>query len=342
MKLPANPPQPTPPASAPVPAPTKAPALSAQQVLNQLQLGRNESLLARVTEVIQRQGGGAELLLDIRGKPLQVQASIGETRLQPGDWIKVLRAGNELQLMGKLAAAPEVSLAQALVQRMPWQQSLDSGLARLMAGLQQGVKTDTAPGQLPSQAASGGASQPLPPAARQALEQLFARLPASSQLAPGAGQQTTAVQQVQQWLSESGLFAEARLAATPSAALPDLKLAIGRVITALLAQQGQGPEHFNRLTPLASPELIQAPLQFPGALAMAQTSNGTSAREEPPNVGQLLRILAGMLNRITVNQLHTQVLNARAGADAGAPTNTLLLELPWINPQQQPKLAQVP
>ncbi len=304
-------------------------------------MGRNENLLARVTEVIQRRDGGAELLLDIRGKPLQVQASIGETKLQAGDWIKVLRAGNELQLMGKLAAAPEVSLAQALVQRLPWQQSLDSGLARLMAGLQQGVKADTPLGQLPSQAVSGAAAQPLPQAARQALEQLFARLPASNQLAPGAGQQTAAVQQVQQWLSESGLFAEARLAATPSATLPDLKLAIGRVITALLAQQGHGPEQFNRLTPLASPALIQAPLQFPGAFAMAQASTGSSAREEPPNVGQLLRILAGMLNRITVNQLHTQVLNARGSTDAGAPTNTLLLELPWMNPQQQPKLAQL-
>jgi hypothetical protein len=352
MKLPANPPQPNSHASAdsrpaqgsanaPAPAPPTSPALSAQRVLDQLQVGRNESLLARVTEVIQRRDGGAELLLDLRGKPLQVQASIGETKLQAGDWIKVLRAGNELQLMGKLAAAPEVSLAQALVQRLPWQQSLDSGLARLMAGLQQGVKADTPLGQLPSQAVSGAAAQPLPQAARQALEQLFARLPASNQLAPGAGQQTAAVQQVQQWLSESGLFAEARLAATPSATLPDLKLAIGRVITALLAQQGHGPEQFNRLTPLASPALIQAPLQFPGAFAMAQASAVSSAREEPPNVGQLLRILAGMLNRITVNQLHTQVLNARGSTDAGAPINTLLLELPWMNPQQQPKLAQL-
>jgi hypothetical protein len=356
MKLPTNPPQSTPQSTsptsadsrlpegstnAPAPAQPTVPTLGAQRVLNELQLGLNESLLARVTDVIQRQNGGTELLLNIRGKALQVHASVGETRLQAGDWIKVLRAGNELQLMGKLAAAPEVSLAQALVQRLPWQQSLDSGLARLMAGLQQGVKANTPPGQLPSQAFSGTAAQPLPPAARQALEQLFARLPTSNQLTPGAGQQTAAVKQVQQWLSESGLFAEARLAATPSATLPDLKLAIGRVITALLAQQGQGPEQFNRLTPLTSPALIQTPLQFPGAFAVTQASIGSSAREEPPNVGQLLRILAGMLNRITVNQLHTQVLNTRGGTDAGAPTNTLLLELPWMNPQQQPKLAQL-
>jgi len=310
-------------------------------VLDQLQMGRNESLLAKVTDVIKRQNGGTELVLNIRGKPLQVQASVGEIKLQAGDWIKVLRAGNELQLMGKLAAAPEVSLAQALVQRLPWQHSLDNGLARLMAGLQQGVRADTPPGQRPSQAVSDAAARPLPQAARQALEQLFARLPASNRLTPGAGQQTAAVQQVRQWLSESGLFAEARLAAAPSAALPDLKLAIGRIITALLAQQGQGPEQFSRLTPLASPALVQAPLQFPGAFAVAQASTGSSAREEPPNVGQLLRILAGMLNRITVNQLHTQVLNARGGTDAGAPTNTLLLELPWMTPQQQPKLAQL-
>ena len=55
----------------------------------------------------------------------------------------------------------------------------------------------------------------------------------------------------------------------------------------------------------------------------------------------MLRLLAGMLNRITVNQLHSQVLSTRTTADAPAPTTTLLLELPWVTPQNEPRLAQL-
>ncbi|MBC7184082.1 MAG: flagellar hook-length control protein FliK, partial [Marinobacter sp.] len=45
--------------------------------------------------------------------------------------------------------------------------------------------------------------------------------------------------------------------------------------------------------------------------------------------------------RITVNQLHSQVLTARGGGDAAAPASTLLLDLPWLTPQNEPRLAQV-
>ncbi|MFC6684629.1 flagellar hook-length control protein FliK [Marinobacter koreensis] len=48
-----------------------------------------------------------------------------------------------------------------------------------------------------------------------------------------------------------------------------------------------------------------------------------------------------MLNRITVNQLHSQVLTTRAGGETGAPTSTMLLELPWLNAQQEPRVAQL-
>ncbi|WP_228152761.1 flagellar hook-length control protein FliK [Marinobacter guineae] len=307
---------------------------SARQLLDQIQLANRETTLARVAEILNRQSGSStDVLLDIRGKSLLVQAAIGKTELSPGDWVKVMRAGNELQLMGKLAPAPEAGIARALAQRLPWQQTLDTGLAKLMGALTQGLKQDPLPGQLPS----ARQTQALPESARQTIEQLVARLPSGTGLAPGAGGQAATPQQVRQWLSESGLFAESRLVQTPAAQLPDLKLALGRVITALLAQQGSTPEQFNRLTPISTPELMQAPLQFPQPLATPQAPGDG----EPPSVGQMLRLLAGMLNRITVNQLHSQVLTARGGGDAAAPVSTLLLDLPWLTPQNEPRLAQV-
>ncbi|SOB74845.1 hook-length control protein FliK [Marinobacter sp. LV10R510-11A] len=310
-------------------------ALSARQQLDQVQLANRETILARVAEVINRQGSAnAEVLLDVRGKSLQVNAAIGATELTRGDWVKVMRAGNELQLMGKLAATPEAAITRALAQRMPWQQSLDSGLAKLMTALNQGVIPELTPGQLPA----SRSPQPLPEAARQALESLLARLPTSSALAPGAGTQNNTVQQIRQWVAESGLFAESRLAQTPSSALPDLKLAIGRMITSLLAEQpGDAAMAFNRLTPLASPGLALAPLQFPQALA----SPPPSSSADPTSVGQTLRMLAGMLNRITVNQLHSQILTARAGGEAPAPASTMLMDLPWVTPQNEPRVAQL-
>ena len=296
---------------------------SARQLLDQLQLANRETTLARVAEIIQQQGGkGTDLLLDVRGKSLLVQAATGKTEFAAGDWVKVMRAGNELQLMGKLAPAPEAGIARAMAQRLPWQQSLDAGLAQLLGALKQGLKPDPLPGQLPS----ARIPQPLPEAARQAVEQMLSRLPGSTSLSPGDGTQPQIARQVRQWMSESGLFAESRLAQAPSPQLPDLKLALGRIVTSLLAQQGQPPEQFNRLT-----------LQFPQPLTTPQPT----ASGEPATVGQMLRLLAGMLNRITVNQLHSQALTARGGAEAGAPASTLLLDLPWLTPQHEPRLAQL-
>ncbi len=344
MKLPSGQQPSTPPTPAtPRPAQTndagqpgrETAALSARQQLDQLQLANRETILARVAEIINRQGvGNAEVLLDVRGKPLQVSAAIGATELTTGDWVKVMRAGNELQLMGKLAPTPEAAISRALAQRMPWQQSLDSGLAKLMTALNRGVVPELTPGQLPT----GRSPQPLPEAARQALETLLGRLPASNTLAPGAGTQSNTVQQIRQWIAESGLFAESRLTQTPSSALPDLKLALGRMITSLLAEQsGDAATLFNRLTPLASPGLVQAPLQFPQALA----SPPPASSSEPISVGLTLRMLAGMLNRITVNQLHSQILTARGGGDTPAPAATMLMDLPWVTPQNEPRVAQL-
>ena len=308
---------------------------SAQQQLAQLKLGNRESTLAKVAEVLQRKGGGNELILEVKGRSLAVATGDESPDLKAGDLIKVMRVGNELRLIGKLATSQEAGIAQALAQRLPWQQNLQSGLAQLLSSMNSGLKSTLQPGQLPS----NSATQPLPAAARQALEGLLASMANANTLQPGAGKAEGGADQVKQWLAESGGFAESRLLQTGSqqTAPTDFKLVLARIITALLAKQGQTPDAFNRLTPLASPDLMHAPLQFP-KLATANTSLGNS---EPASVAQTLRMLAGMLNRITVNQLHSQTLTARAGAEPGAPASTLLLEIPWLTPQQEPRTAQL-
>ncbi len=310
------------------------PLQTAQQQLAQLRLAKNESTLARVADILQQRGGGYELLLELRGQTLAVSAGAKPPELSVGDLIKVMRAGNELQLMGKLAPSQDAGIARALAQRLPWQQNLQAGLSQLLQAMTTGVKLESQPGQLPSQSLP----QPLPAGARENLQGLLNNLIKSDGLAPGAGKADGAGQQVRQWLSESGIFAESRLLKSGSAttAPADLKLALARIVSTLLAAQGQGPDHFNRLTPLSSHDLVQAPLQFPQL-----TSTQPQAGSEAASVGQTLRLLAGMLNRITVNQLHSQVLTARAGAEPGTPINTLLVELPWVTPQQEPRIAQL-
>ncbi|MEX2474339.1 flagellar hook-length control protein FliK [Marinobacter sp.] len=342
MKLPNG--NPTPPLTAEPAKPTSAgsaktaeaavsPAISARQQLDQLQLANRETALARVAEVLNRQQqSGGQLVLEVRGRTMAVQAAVGDTALETGDWVKVMRAGNELQLMGKLAPAQEAGIARALAQRLPWQQSIDAGLAKVLSSLVQGVRAEPSGSSLPSSLSQ----QPLPAPVRQAIEQLVNRLPVSTHLG-NSSQTSDAGQQIRQWVAESGLFAESRLAQTRDPALPDLKLAVARIITTLLEHQGGGPEQFNRLTPLSTPELVQSPLQFPNALAPPAPQGSA----EPVTVGQMLRLLAGMLNRITVNQLHSQVLSTRTTADAPTPVSTLLLELPWVTPQNEPRMAQV-
>ena len=327
---------------------------SVRAQLAQLNLANRETALARVAEIINQQSSGASrLLLELRGQSLTVNATIGETSLETGDWIKVMRAGNELQLMGKLAPAAESTVARALAQRLPWQQSIDAGLARVLNALTSGVKTDSGANARNPGAALSGAGQPLPPATRQAIEQLATLLPTrqalttpastapqgpgQSPLSPGGANSTMAATQIKQWIEQSGLFAESRTARTTAAPPADLKLALGRIVQQLLEQQGQTLNGFNRLTPISSPDLVQAPLQFP----TAATTQAPQLNAEPVSVGQMLRLLAGVLNRITVNQLHSQILSTRTTADTPAPNNTLVLDLPWLNQNNEPRVMQL-
>lgn len=308
--------------------------VSPGQLLDQLKLQHNEQTLARVTRILEKTATAPEqLLLDIRGKALPVNS---DSRLQPGDWIKVMRAGNELRLMGQLSTepgggTPQARIAQQLAQHLPWQHRLDQGLAQL-ARLVQG-----APPAPPSPAAGNRPlAPPMPEAVREAVQSLVQQLPKGSALARVAGE-SQSVETLKTWVRDSGLFAETRLAQGPQAAQTDLKLALNRVIASLLNAQGDSPEAFNRYTPLTSQDLVQSPLQFPQPSAPL----APPPSQDTMTTGQMLRLLAGMLNRITVNQLHSQTLTTRTTADAPVATPTWLLELPWVDAQQQARTAQM-
>jgi hypothetical protein len=306
--------------------------MPAGKQLDLLQLQNRETVLARVAQIVlDRQGRAEQAILDIRGQKLLIKAAVGETKLETGDWVKVMRANNELQLMGKLAPTAETRVAQALAQRLPWQQRLDIGLNELVRALN---PTTTSP-----QASVSVERTPLPAAAREAIQQLMKLLPASKGLAALTGQPETSARQIKTWIAQSGLFAEGRVAASPEAPPPDLKLALGRIVAALLpATTGTTaePALLNRYTPLVSPELVQAPLQFPNPSPPPPPTGARDAMD----TGQMLRLLAGMLNRITVNQLHSQVLSSRPAAEGAAPA-AQLLELPWVNAHHEARVAQL-
>lgn len=158
--------------------PTTQPALNPRQLLDQLQLRQNQETLARVAQVLQKTATAPEqLLLEVRGKSLVVNS---DTRLQPGDLVKIMRAGNELRLLGQIQspATPQAQIAQQLAQHMPWQHRLDQGLAQL-ARLLQNAPSGTAP-QQPSKA-------PIAEPVRQAIQQLVQQLPTASKLANSSG-----------------------------------------------------------------------------------------------------------------------------------------------------------
>jgi len=181
------------------------------------------------------------------GKRFQSQASIGRNQTSAGDWIKVLRAGNELQLMGKLAAAPAVSLAQASGATPALAAKPGTRLARTEWQACSKRESDTPLGQLPRRLSRAPRAAIWPQAARQALDKLFAVYPPSKhKLAPGPAKQTRGrCNQVHNWLrAKSGLVLQGATGSnTVGNPKPDLKL--GHVPgnhRALLHSRDSGPE----------------------------------------------------------------------------------------------------
>lgn len=320
-------PEPTPAKSAAATATGKVAgeALDARQLLDQLQLRQSQQVLAKVTRVLEKTGSLPEqLLLDVRGKPLVVNS---DAKLQPGDWLSIVRIGNELRLMEQLQGGntPQARIAQQLAQHLPWQHRLDQGLAQLSQLLNSSASQASPLQQLNASALES---------VRSALQSLVQHLPKAGELTPGTN--SDPIQTLRKWVQDSGLFAESRLTRSPEGAQTDLKLALGRVVAALLTAQGEQPEAFNRYTPMTSDDLVQSPLQFPQAVSTQMPVT----RQDTMTTGQMLRLLAGMLNRITVNQLHSQTLTTRTTVD-GPAAPTWLLELPWLDTQEQPRTAQL-
>lgn len=335
MKLPdGNTPPPAPRnEQSPVQAPREAGSPGAGQSLDRLGVADRQAVVARVAELIRNQGG-PQALLELRGQTLRVDLPANAPPLAAGDLVSLVRDGHSLQLLGTLPQPAELLVSQALARHLPWQHNLASGLQQLFSLLTSGTRSG--PAGLP------GSSEPLSPAARSALLDLLRLLPGQNTLtgSGAAGTQMTGdspASAVRQWLLSSGLFTEAQLAQGQSPLkAADLKLALGRVAHSLLQQQGLDIGQFARFTPLASPELSGAPLQFPSSVSFPVTPQSA----EPATVGQALRLLAGMLNRLTVNQLHSQLLTGRGGEGAG-PAGSWLMDLPWLNPQGEPRLAQL-
>lgn len=340
MKLPHGNPTPGQPPNRPGTTPEASPTRPARP-LQQLQLENRQAVVARVAELMTERSQ-PQAVLEVRGQRITVELPANGPELRVGDLIRLMRDGQSLTLLDKLPATAEARLAHALLRHLPGQQSLDSGLTRLFAALTSGLKSTPGAG-LP------GASLPLPPPVREALLTLARLLPAvpagggvpSFQSTGSAGSlsgRALDAAAVKQWLTNSGLFAEAGLARSATEAGPtNLKLALGRLALTLLQHQNLGSEQFTRFTPMPSQELITSPLQFPAPAALPVAP---AEVREPVSAGQMLRLLAGLLNRITVNQLHSQVLTARAG-DGGAPVNTLITDLPWISQGGDVRTAQL-
>ncbi|MFC4258590.1 flagellar hook-length control protein FliK [Marinobacter lacisalsi] len=346
------------------PQPPNRPAISVDtgrpdplRQLQSLQLENRQAVVARVAELLSERGL-QQAVLEVRGQKLTVSLPADGPELKAGDLLRIMREGQSLTLLDKLPPTAETRLGQALIRHLPWQQHLDSGLSQLLNALSAGFRAPPGPTSQP------GATQPLPTTVREALHSIARLLPQASpetggltfrplqtpasaqgSSSPLAGLASAAkpgldVDGVRQWLANSGVLTEARLArGTLEAAPTDLKLALGRLALTLLQHQNLGADQFTRFTPLPSNELVTAPLQFPAPTTMP-LGNPEGGRE-PASPGQMLRLLAGMLNRITVNQLHSQLLTTRSGPEGAPQVNTLVTDLPWMAPGGEVKTAQL-
>ena len=297
-----------------------------------------------------RAEAGARLLLEVGAQRLPVRS---DQALETGNLVRVMRAGNQLRLLESLQQPSRSTLSQSLANRMPFQHDLSQGLSRLAAQ-------------------SGDPS--LPQQIRQGLAQLTRRLPSAPEISTPALQSSAEQKtgpkldsitgpQVRDWIRQSGLFREAGMLRQPSPSgteaakdtLPDLKSQLVRLAAQLLPRvtsatgQDQGSDSLHRilqrLQPLTSGSTQDtSTLHFPAQPTTA-TGGETAAGAVGPgsgntsmNAGEMLRLVAGMLNRLTVNQLHSQA--ASTSGDANAPTQTWILELPWTTGNQEVRIVQ--
>ncbi|MDX5299150.1 MAG: flagellar hook-length control protein FliK, partial [Gammaproteobacteria bacterium] len=236
------------------------------------------------------------------------------------------------------------TLTRILAGVLPWQYRLDQGLNQL----QQALPALAPPPTTLNAASAGTPSASAAPEAlgiRQAqtlLNTFLQRLPDSTTLSQWARQADGGSTAIRQWLQNSGLFAEANLLrADTTATQADLKLVLNRMLQPLLGLVSQGNDPLNalqRFKPMTSPELLLNPLQFPQPALLGHLP--TAAPREELQVGDLLRLLAGMLNRITAQQLQSQLATPQTPNDP-APAQQWLLDLPWVDPRGETRVMQM-
>lgn len=361
MKVTPPPPQ-TPSQTPPTSAPSDAPRTAAQTVANVLDstnLQPGQTAVAQVLQVLANadgESGGSHLLLSVQGQAINVDSNV---ELQPGQLIKVERAGNQLRLMELISPDTPGSadrIAQALVQRLPFQHRLDSGLRQLLQSLASLTTTaegeaeapPSGPGTTPQNPlgapGKGESESPLAAAIRKLVDQM----PTQSKLAQLADQPNGA-ETIKQLLRNSGAFSEARLASLVgqgrTATLPpDFKLMLTEVM-ARLAETPPPPDAggttakpgFSQAS--ISDDLVQVPLRFPLLLSPLPRSADTE-QSQKTDTGALLKLVAGMLNRIAVTQLHSQSLNTQNSPD-NPVQQTWLVEIPWMAGPNDPRTAQL-
>ncbi|WP_158227249.1 flagellar hook-length control protein FliK [Mangrovitalea sediminis] len=334
------------------------PAKTAVALLDSSKLQPGQTAVAQVLQTLASADGGStgsRILLALQGQSVPVESDVS---LQPGQWVKVERTGNQLRLMELITPDGQSTsgadrLAQALAQRLPFQQRLDSGLRQLLQTLASLTSdTETKATLAPTAAMADKASVAPTKAASPltaALQKLVEQLPTQTKLSQLASQPDAAAQ-VKQLLRNSGLFSEARLAAAltqgQGAPLPaDFKLLLTDVMNRLVDianAGGQKPAagQAGLAQASVSDDLVQAPLRFPLMLTPLPQAASNTDQKQQLDTGALLKLVAGMLNRIAVTQLHTQNLNMQSTPDSPAQ-QTWLIEVPWLAAPTDPRTAQL-
>ncbi|PAU81384.1 hypothetical protein CK501_07525 [Halovibrio salipaludis] len=332
----------------------------------------------RLARLLQAEGGsraagdgtrtapGTRLLLEVGGQKLPVRS---DQPLDTGTMVKVMRAGNELRLLESLQQPSRSTLSQSLANRIPFQHDLGQGLSRLAAQtndpalpqqIRQGLAQLT---RLMPAAPTPATPSPTPAGLAQPNGSITSAPNSSSGLnvpsAPPPALDSMSGAQVREWISQSGLFREAgMLRQPPSGATEnpnqpraDLKSQLIQLAAQLLprvtgASSEQSGDSLHRLVSrfgamTTSSTDDTGTLRFPTSPPTSSTSSasaGNAGNSSSMGAGEMLRLLAGMINRLTVNQLHSQA--ASTGADANAPNQTWILELPWVSGNQEVRILQ--
>ncbi len=150
--------------------------------------------------------------------------------------------------------------------------------------------------------------------------------------------------------SESTLYTQQLRSASPTApkapsstltdtAPPtlDLKARLMSLAGALVAtKDGDTSPPRAGLDGLLQPELLRSPFDFPHQISQNAAKASAILADQELTTGQLLKLLAGMLNRIQFNQLNS-LYQSQSGASEG-PTQSWFFELPLMLDTQGPQV----